>query len=649
MTLGACAIAVMCFLSVITKAQVITGLNRDSLKKVIAANPGDTATVYSLVHLGQQYENNTPDSAVYYYKKANELSERLHFPAGIITYINNYTAVLNVQGKFDQSLALHSQALALAEKYGLQALRLKTLLNMGVVYQYKEDYQAAAAHYLNSLPLFEQIGDKQSLSSLYGNLCGLYRNLDQPTKAIFYARKALNVAETLRDEYVIGQANNNLGNALMDTGNFNEARACFNRAYNIGIKTNDMNMQETSLINLGDLLSKNKDPESYIPVFKRALPLADSLGDVYGKSLVLQGIASGLFRQKKFEAAKEQAEQSLQYAHNNGQKETESKALQLLSDVQIALGDIASADRYRQMYDSVYSAIVNPGLKKNIQELEAKYELEKKQSQILRQSLLIEQNNRLALRQRTWLWVSLAGIVLLLAVLLWANRYYRQRQLLNEKTVETLKAEQENVRLKAQLEGQQQERQRIGREMHDDMGSGLTSMLFLSRQVNNNDKAALRINETAEELVQKMNEIIWAMNHEQDTLESLVAYTRKQIAELLDVAGINYKFTVTGNITTQPVGQLFRRNIYLAAKEAVHNIIRHSKAGFVQININIKHDLLSIAIIDDGKGFLQHSNRPFGNGLKNMQQRMEDIKGSFTIENAGARGTSVLLAAPLTL
>src|SRR5688572_26594585 len=83
------------------RGQTAVGLNKDSLRRLLTSLPDDTIKVNNFIALGQQYENNTPDSAIFYYQQANRLSTRLNYPVGIIRYINNYTAVLNLQGKFE--------------------------------------------------------------------------------------------------------------------------------------------------------------------------------------------------------------------------------------------------------------------------------------------------------------------------------------------------------------------------------------------------------------------------------------------------------------------------------------------------------------------------------------------------------------------
>ncbi|MFT4152184.1 tetratricopeptide repeat protein [Parafilimonas sp.] len=628
-----------------TTAQYNPGLNKDSLHRITAVLPDDTSKVLHLILLGQQYENNIPDSAIFFYNQAKEISTKINYPAGIVRYINNYTAILNVQGKFDESLRLHQQAAALCRQYGLKDLYIKSLVNIGVVYQYKQDYEAAANHYLKNLHLLEETGDNQMLSFIYGNLCGVYLDLGQYSEAYAYAVKELTAAGKTNDTYTMASAYNNMANALKDLDEPEKAIAYLQKAYAAGNKLNDINTMETALINMGDLFNKIYMPAKAMKAFSEALPLTDSLDDVYGKSLVLHGIAYSFYLYKKYPEALSKAETALLFAQQYEQNETQKKLLLLLSDIKIATGDIKASDQFRNRYDSLNTAIANAGLLKDIKVMESKYEIEKKQSQILKQNLLLEQKDRQAAKQRTLLLASVAGIVFMLLLLLAGFRYYRQKQQLNKNEMQAMQTLQENIRLKSLIEGQLQERRRISQEMHDDISSGLTSMLFLSRSVQGQETITSKLKNLSQDLVQKMNEIIWTMNFDQDTLENLVAYMRKQIAETLDNAGIAYSFAVTDFLPPKTVSQEFRRNIYLAGKEAVHNIIKH--AGATKVTITIEADeLLHVIISDNGKGF-SNTNIRFGNGVKNMRQRMQLLNGSIEIINN--HGTTVILTAPMPL
>lgn len=192
-------------------AQMITGLDKDSLKNLMIRMPYDTNRVLVNIVLGQQYESSDPDSALFYYFEAGKLSKKLNYPAGIIKYISNYTAVLNVQGKVDESIRLNEEAADISEKYGMKLYAGKSYVNLGAAYQYQENYLKAAEYYLKALPLIERHGNLQMQAVLLANLCGLYRNLNQPDKAIDYALRALKTSVKFNDAYLEGHSSINLG------------------------------------------------------------------------------------------------------------------------------------------------------------------------------------------------------------------------------------------------------------------------------------------------------------------------------------------------------------------------------------------------------------------------------------------------------
>jgi two-component system NarL family sensor kinase len=605
---------------------MIMGLDRDSLRHALDKMDPDSGKVTALIRLGQQYESNAPDTAIFYYRQANTLSQQLNYQPGIVQYINNYTAVLNVQGRFDSSLILNLQAVNICRQYGLGSLYVKALVNTGAAYQYKEEYLQAADYYLKALPLLEGSTEPQSLSIVYSNLCGLYRNLIQPEKAAVYARRAVQLARKDKDAYAMSMACINLGNVLKDLHHVEEAIRYLDTAYRISHSLQDLNTEETALVNLGEAYLQTHDPEKYEPVFRKALSLARTVKDVSGEAFALEGITLGLYWKGRYREAGHQLQEAILFTRDHDQKEVLANLLTQMGDVQIALGQPYIAQRYRDQADSIRNVLFSASLAKDVQELETKYKVERQQRELLQKTLELNEKTRESLRQRYWL--VIAGIsVLFLCFLLFL-----------------LRARQENVRLKALVEGQLQERHRIGQEMHDDMGTGLTSLLFLSRTLNEPQEAVEKIRYLSGSLIHKMNEIVWTMEHEHDTLESLIAYIRVNTSQSLENAGISYHFQGGEEIPQLSVSQQYRRNIYLTVKEAIHNIIRHAEATAAAISVTFTHEL-EIVIRDNGKGFVPAAGRRFGNGMKNMQERMAQVGGTFTI--LPGEGAMIRLTAPL--
>ena len=108
--------------------------------------------------------------------KAGSLGKAISYPAGVLKYISNYTAVLNVQGKLQESIRFNLEAVEIGNRYGLKLPTAKAYGNLGAVYQYQENYPEAVKYYLKALPLIEQYADLQTQAILLNNLCCFYRD-----------------------------------------------------------------------------------------------------------------------------------------------------------------------------------------------------------------------------------------------------------------------------------------------------------------------------------------------------------------------------------------------------------------------------------------------------------------------------------------
>ncbi|MDR2231946.1 MAG: tetratricopeptide repeat protein [Tannerella sp.] len=621
----------------------------DSLKRLTVTSQEDTAKVNLLISLGQAYEYSLPDSAAYFYGQARELSEKLNYPAGIVRYNTNYISILLAKGELDAALLLCLEALQLCEQYRLSDLQMASALaNTGLVYQSKEDFTKAIEYDLQAIPLLEKLKRYDMLSTINGNLMDIYRKLKQPDKALEFARRSLDDARQIDNPQMTGAALINLGVAYQSLHQWKEALQYQREGYDIGLHINDIGIQMIALINIGDISVKtNAEPDDYIATYQKVLPLAESFSHHEAKYQALYGIAYGTFAKRRYAEAEAQAKAILEAASEDNIKNISLNAITLLRDIANATGRHALAQQYALSGDSIETQLHGEELQKNIQELETKYDVEKNRAEVLEQKLLVEQKSIETQQQRFWLIVSAVFIILLLLLMLAVFRSYRHRQLLNKKAMEAMQAEHESVRLKSLLEGQSQERQRIAQEMHDDMGTELTSLLYLIRSLQEKNPTSEKLLRSTQSLTKKMNEIIWAMNPEQDTLENLIAYMRQHIAETLDNAGLEYAFAMTDPLPDMPLKQVFRRNIYLVTKEAVHNIVRHAHASRVNIDIQVTGEL-RISIRDNGVGISPEKTNRFGNGLKNMQQRMTQIKGTFEITSGGG-GTCAAMRAPLNV
>ncbi len=212
------------------------------------------------------------------------------------------------------------------------------------------------------------------------------------------------------------------------------------------------------------------------------------------------------------------------------------------------------------------------------------------------------------------------------------------------------------------------ERGRIANDIHDDLGSGLTEIVILSQLVKNSKISsetvqadAFKINNKARALTQSLDEIVWAMNLQNDTLDDFVSYACNFAQDYLQSAEIRCRLLVPPNLPHVPLTADIRHNLFMALKETLNNIVKHAKASEVRIQIEVEPQKFTITINDNGKGLRLNpksnsdANGGAGNttegsskdGLINMRKRLENINGQLRLQSGANQGTQVEMIIPL--
>ena len=243
------------------------------------------------------------------------------------------------------------------------------------------------------------------------------------------------------------------------------------------------------------------------------------------------------------------------------------------------------------------------------------------------------------------------GLLLELIFFLAGLTYKNRKQIIEQtRERERLKLENERKELEKQMAvmaAHQEERDRISEDMHDELGSGVTTIRLMSEIAKNKMKENTpveieKISSSANDLLNKMNAIIWSMNSGNDSVDNLVSYIRAYTFEYMEGTPIHCKVNTPDNIPQIDLSGDKRRNIFLCVKETLNNILKHSRASEMKVDIEVNHSLI-IRIADNGTGFDMQAIRKFGNGLKNISRRMERIGGNFRIENDNGSVTTLKL------
>jgi signal transduction histidine kinase len=212
-----------------------------------------------------------------------------------------------------------------------------------------------------------------------------------------------------------------------------------------------------------------------------------------------------------------------------------------------------------------------------------------------------------------------------------------------------------NLKLRRQTEQMERrheierERARIAKDIHDDLGSSLTLIAVmgdLARQNQDGERIG-KISTTARQAVKSLDEIVWAVNPRNDSLAQLVDYVCGYAGDYLAAAEIRCRLDVPDQIPPVELSSKIRHNVFLAAKESLQNIVKHSQAKEAGLKVEIHRHRVKIFIADNGRGFTAEPDDAFADGLRNLRQRMIDIGGQCEIAAQSGGGTEVLLEFPL--
>ena len=597
-------------------------------------NP-DSIFIENIYNTGLNHIHTNPDSAIFYFNEGNKQSEKRKFISGLVmyhTYSATYQITLNQHKK---AFEHYEQAIEISKKNNLGTDLGIMHMKKGILNQFTGEYAKAAEDFLVTASLLKTNEDRKKIMGLYRNIISTLNNLQQQNQSLQNVLPALENDNT--DELEITAI---LSQKKADETNFNFPDQTILReisgahAYVIfgGAKFR-INMDNTVFLGDGNIVfygnyrSIRKIPDgtlSRIPDIPREGTILNQLNDS----------AKVVYLVKDGHRHKIENPQVLQFfggwdalctVPENGLK-------QIPEDAEtVTMENVNSTFNSKKEYE-----VLNDTLKKALEQNKFLLnEVSKK---------LKEKNNTLQ-KRKTLLWTSAVGLVALVFIGFLLARNFRQTQKMQEQSLKTMKAEEELQR-KMFVE---KERSRIATDMHDDLGAGLSTIRFLSEKVKRNSFSEVTKNDTdkivfnSNELMQKMNEIIWAMNEKNDTLEDLLFYARSYAVEYCEENNLLCETHLPETVPTCFISGEIRRNVFLTIKESLHNIIKHAAANKVSINFSVDK-ILMITIKDDGQGMTKNKLQE-GNGLRNMKKRIESVGGTFDVQNKN--GVLVEMSIPL--
>jgi len=271
-------------------------------------------------------------------------------------------------------------------------------------------------------------------------------------------------------------------------------------------------------------------------------------------------------------------------------------------------------------------SITNQMQLQKMAELKEKFESEKQHQEIalLKANIDLESSRSRRRMQLQYFVVAVFLLTIILAYLIF-NRYQLSQKLKEEEL-----------------------RNQISSDLHDDLGSTLSSIDINSRiallRIDDGNLVASqlqKIQENSKSILDSLSHIVWSINPSNDSVQKVISKMKDFASEVFEAQGILYRFKTDEEDLESKINPLIRKNIYLIFKEAVNNCAKYSLAENVEIEVGYSNHWFQLLITDDGKGFDLHEAGEKGNGLRNMQLRAEQIHGEFKIDSKLDHGTAI--------
>ena len=544
---------------------------------------------------------------------------------------------------FDSAVIEGNKALVLARKNTDSVAVAKIKRHIGVASYFQGKYDVAAKNFYESVAILEKANDKKSLAPLYNDLGKLYRKTRDLDKAMENYDKAASIFKQLRDTGGISMILNESGVVYEYKADYKEALNRYNSSLTLAEKKGDSLSVSYSVSNIAGIYVIEKKYAEAEANLLRALNIRRLLKDSFTIALTYSDLGVAMNGKGDYDKATLYLQMSNKMAETLQYVELQSNNYNELASVAQRKGRYQEAYEYflKRSYlrDSLYAMEKT----KQIAELNTKYESAKKEQQIQ------QQHNRL--RMQNFLFIGIGGLILLTGLLIYSQ--YRRNKLRQETKMKTELMKQQEIAVRAVIEAEENERQRIAKDLHDGVGQMMSAAKMNLSAFESEINFA---NEEQKESLQKVIQLVDESCKEVRTVSHIMmpnALLKNNLAAAIHdfVNKLNNK-TLQAHVNTIGLDERMDSNIetvlYRVIQECVHNAVKHAGATTLDISLIRDKDGISGTIEDNGKGFDVADKENFeGIGLKNITTRIEYLKGTVDFDTAPGRGTVVAFHVPL--
>ena len=608
----------------------------------------DTNKVILLSDLCWEYRTISADSAILFGVEALHLAKDLSYQKGIAQAYNDLGIIYidkadykKAVGYLNESMKIRSQ---LNDKNGMAALYNK----LGIIDQKQGRLKEALQNQIEALKIFRELGQEKWMAHSLNNIAIIHQNLGDLEKALEYHKMGLEYRIKIKD--VAGEATSytNLANLYAKMRDTTLSLIYYEKALGLSRKLKSKELISTTLSNLANIYMARKDYFRADQLFRESLDIREQLGDSKGISSTLSRMGSVYAETGRYREASVALNRSLKISKEISVVEEELSALLGLAKLKALTHQLDSTFILMKLYIATKDSVYDQRIKQQIIEVQNKYENDK-----LEQDLKLAKKEKeyaeVKLSQRkTQLWLLVFIIISLTggAIFLF-YRHNKQQQA----AVDGERIIQQEARMNAVFLGQEEERRRIAKELHDGIGQTLSAIKLNYNVLTRNVGMMGQQNEfnKIEKMLDSASVEVRSISHQMMPIEleqfGLVPAIESMLE--LNLAKTPIQFSFEHNSFAGRFGTQIELALYRVLQELVNNVIKHSKANLLNVQLLKLANHIVFIVADNGVGFDVETQEKKGIGLLNIAGRIDGINGHLHYESIPGNGTTVTIRTPL--
>lgn len=630
----------------------------DSLQGLLRSAQTDTAKANLLFLLTDYWSARDTATALQYARQSLPLCGHDNFYLGLYHF---YLGGVY----FDFDPALSQREYMLAEKL-LQAYvtpraflyRARLWNNYGVLEQKKDDDKAYADILLNkAIPLAARSGDSTLVAINLMNVGLIFMNHKEYDKALGYYHRAITTLTSAGKDYAeLADCYIHAAKTYIFIENYEAAKSCLDSAARILSPNPESSYLPAYYEVEGMFYAKLEQWQAAISSFEKGIALAGRLNMPYQEVVILFQEYKTYNRQQNYQAAKRVLLKVNDLQRIMPLTKNRMTILYELAQVEARLGNPSAAYDWLKQYTTVADSFFIASTKSEIAALEVKYQTEKKEKEIAFLEEKAKQQQLILERNQIFKYLLISGVLILFLLLLIVYMLYlskmrkmKEQEKEHEQKLKEIEQAQQLRVYNAMLEGQEIERSRVAKDLHDGLGgmlAGIKLKLSTIAGKEEQQKPDMELYKVITQLDQSVNELRRiARNMMPETLLQFgLEPALRDLCASLQTTGLNIEFQAYG--LQNDILQTEQIMIFRVIQELLSNAIRHADAGNILLQCSQNGNMFVITVEDDGKGFNPDApGTKKGTGLSNIRNRVEFLKGKLDIHSVPGEGTIVNIEA----